>query len=328
MKRREFLQLCGGLIIASHLPERSYARLMEPILDSDSLKEIKKLTIKVGATSPIKVLHISDTHLTRVDGRDNERKHSLAAKRSSAFPNAEKYFDAAISYARENDLMLLHTGDLQDFVSEANLDFIAKHLNAEQWYTAAGNHEFSLYVGEAKEDAAYKAQSYDKVQAVFPNDLTVASRVINGVNFVAIDNVYYYVTAEQHQAIKHEFEKGLPVVLMCHIPFYTPKHCIETLRRHQGRTSYMVATPPQVINDYRTNPNNPVTETYRNRLVSSTLVSPSTQEFYDWLKGQTLLKAIICGHMHEFYEERFSPTAMQYTVGANYSGFAQEIEFI
>ena len=328
MKRREFLQLCGGLFIAMQLPGRSYARLLEPILGADSLKEIKKLTINVGATAPFKVLHISDTHLTRVDERDNERKHALAEKRRSAFPDAEKYFDAAIRYARENDLLLMHTGDLEDFVSEANLDYIAAHLNAEQWYTTAGNHEFSQYVGEAKENAEYKAQSYNKVQAVFPNDLTVASRIINGVNFVAIDNVYYYVTAEQHEAVKREFEKGLPVVLMCHIPFYTPEHCQVTLKKHQGRTSYMVATPPQVINDYRSNPDNPVSESHRNRLVSATLVSPATQAFYDWLKEQPQLKAIICGHMHKFYEERFSPTAVQYTVGANYFGCAQEIEFI
>ena len=328
MKRREFLQLCGGLFLVVQLPGRSYTHPTTPILGVDTLKEIKKLTINVGATAPFKVLHISDTHLTRVDARDNERKHALAAKRSSAFPDAEKYFYAAIKYARENNLLLMHTGDLEDFVSEANLDYIAAHLNAEEWYTAAGNHEFSQYVGEARENAEYKAQSYDKVQAVFPNDLTVASRIINGVNFVAIDNVYYYVTAEQHQAVKREFEKGLPVVLMCHIPFYTPEHCQVTLKKYQGRTSYMVATPPKVINDYRSNPDNPVSESHRNRLVPATLVSPATQEFYDWLKEQPQLKAIICGHMHNFYEERFSPTAVQYTVGANYFGFAQEIEFI
>ena len=43
MKRREFLQLCGGLFIAMQLPGRSYASLLEPILGDNSLKEIKKL---------------------------------------------------------------------------------------------------------------------------------------------------------------------------------------------------------------------------------------------------------------------------------------------
>ena len=47
-----------------------------------------------------------------------------------------------------------------------------------------------------------------------------------------------------------------------------------------------------------------------------------------WLKEQPLLKAILCGHCHSFYEERFSPTAMQYTVEAGYKGGAYEIEFV
>jgi hypothetical protein len=273
------------------------------------------------------VLHLSDTHLTRVDGRDNERKHTLAARRQSAFPWAEHYFDAAVRYARERNLMIMHTGDLQDFVSEANLDFISSQLIVGDWYTSAGNHEFSQYVGEAKEDAAYKAQSYDKVQEVFPNDLTVASRVINGVNFVAIDNVYYYVTKEQHAAVKREFEKGLPVVLLCHIPLYTPKHCLDTLIRQKGRTSYMMATPPKIIEDFRRDPSSAAEEPYRSRAVSHDIDQP-TLEFHSWLKEQPELKAILCGHMHEFYEEQFSPTAKQYTVGANYFGLAHEIEFI
>lgn len=327
MKRCEFLRLCGGVILASQLPDKAYARLIEPIIGPSSLKEVKRLTINVGATTPFRVLHLSDTHLTRVDDRDNERKHTLATRRQSAFPWAEHYFDAAVRYANERDMMIFHTGDLQDFVSEANIDFISSQLGVGDWYTSAGNHEFSQYVGEAKEDAAYKAQSYDKVQAVFPNDLTVASRIINGVNFVAIDNVYYYVTAEQHKAVEREFAKGLPVVLLCHIPFYTPKHCLETLIRQKGRTSYMVATPPKVIDDFRRDPASAAVEPYRSRTVSYDIDEP-TFAFHSWLKEQPQLKAILCGHMHEFFEERFSPTATQYTVGANYFGYAHEIEFV
>jgi hypothetical protein len=327
MKREEFLRLCGGMFLVAGLPEQLMARMAEPMDGPQALKSIRRITIAVGATKPFKALHLSDTHLTRVDSRDGERKHALAASRQRVFPWAEHYFAAAIRYARERDLMILHTGDLQDFVSEANLDFIAATFGTGDWYTSAGNHEFSQYVGGAKENAEYKAQSYDKVQAVFPNDLTVASRVINGVNFVAIDNVYYYVTAEQHKAVEREFEKGLPVVLLCHIPFYTPKHCHEALTRNGGRTSYMVCTPPKVIEDFRRDPNSAASETYRNRPVSGDIDQP-TLAFYNWLKEQSQLKAIICGHMHEFYEEQFSPTAKQYTVGANYFGYAQEIEFI
>lgn len=327
MKRDEFLKLCSGMLLATQLPADVFANASDST-QTVELKDVRKITINVGATSPFSALHISDTHLTFADERNDERKIKLAESRSRHFSKAEQYFKAAIRYAHERDLMLLHTGDLIDFVSEANIDYAAKEFRRNAWFVSSGNHEFSQYVGEAKEDAAYKQQSYDKVQSAFPNDLTVASRIINGVNFVAIDNVYYYVTAEQHQELKRQFERGLPVVLMCHIPFYTPEHCLDTLKRQKGRISYMVATPPQVINDYRSNPDNPVSDTYRNKPVSPTSVSPATQEFYDWLKEQPQLKAILCGHMHEFFEERFSPTALQYTVGANYFGYAQEIEFI
>lgn len=327
MKRLEFLQLCGGMLIASQLPDKACARLLEPIAGPTSLRTIKKITIAVGATAPIRALHISDTHLTRVDERDNERKHSLAASRQRVFPWAEHYFDAAIRYARENNLMLLHTGDLQDFVSEANLDFIAEQMGVGDWYASAGNHEFSQYVGEAREDAAYKQQSYHKVQAAYPNDLTVASRVINGVNFVAFDDVYYNVTAEQHAALKREFEKGLPVVLMCHVPLYTPEHCRSILAGNNGLAGYMTGAPLELTETYQQDPSRPASEQWRNRSVQQR-ADESTLAFIAWLKEQPLLKAILCGHTHSFYEERFSPTAIQYTVEAGYMGGAYQIEFI
>ena len=44
-------------------------------------------------------------------------------------------------------------------------------------------------------------------------------------------------------------------------------------------------------------------------------------------KKGPLLKGILCGHMHRFFEDRFSSTAIQYTVGATYNGDAQVVHF-
>lgn len=52
-----------------------------------------------------------------------------------------------------------------------------------------------------------------------------------------------------------------------------------------------------------------------------------TLDFIAWLKEQPLLKGILCGHMHRFFEERFSETAVQYCVGATYKGDAQVVHF-
>ena len=52
-----------------------------------------------------------------------------------------------------------------------------------------------------------------------------------------------------------------------------------------------------------------------------------TLEFLSWLKEQKLLKAILCGHCHRSYEERFSDTAMLYAVDATYHGGVQAVYF-
>ena len=332
MKRSDFLRLCGGALLISQLPTPLAAKIQKAAESSDvangpsTLKDVRKITINVWAKKPFSALHLSDTHLTRVDDRDNERKKNLAAARQRVFPWAEHYFDAAVRYAREHNLMLLHTGDLIDFVSEANLDFVAMQLGIGSWFISSGNHEYSQYVGEAKEDEAYKAQSYDRVQRAYPNNLKVASQVINGINFVAIDDVYYNVTAEQHELMRREVEKGLPIVLMCHVPFYTPEHCAAVLKGNNGLAGYVTGAPLEITRTYQTNPSLKPEEQWRNRSVQQRSDEP-TLEFIAWLKQQPLLKAILCGHCHHFYEERFSPTAIQYVVGAGYNGEAYEIEF-
>ena len=149
--------------------------------------------IAVGAAQPFCALHASDTHLTLADERDDVRKQALAAGRLPCFPAAEACLDALTAQALEEDVPVLYTGDLSDFVSAANLDRMRRFTDTVDCFMAAGNHEFSLYVGEAWEDAAYRAQSLDRVQTAFKNDIRFASRVIHGVNFVALDNSYYLI---------------------------------------------------------------------------------------------------------------------------------------
>lgn len=292
-----------------------------------SLNEVTYITIPVGATEPFYALHLSDTHLTRVDERDNQRKKDLSQWRKESFPKAEAYFDAAIKYARQENMVILHTGDLIDFVSEANLDYVKEKLAGVDCFFAAGNHEYSQYVGEAKEDEAYKAQSYDKVQAAYPNNLKFATRVINGVNFVAIDDVYYNFTEEHLRLMKAEVKKGLPIVIMCHVPFYTPHFYEIEMHKTNGACAYVTGAPLKLTETYPGNPNLPEDELWRNRSVQQR-ADKATLDFVKWAKKQPLIKAILCGHNHDFYQGPFSDTAMQHMAGATYDGKATEIKFI
>ena len=206
------------------------------------------------------------------------------------------------------------------------MDCAAKHMIEGDWFVSAGNHDYSKYVGEAKEDEAYKQDSYEAVRAAFPNDLRFASRVIGGVNFVAVDDVYYNFTERQLEQMKAEMAKGLPVVMLCHVPIYTPEFCKSELEATGGNCAYLTGVPLEITETFDQGRTYPAGEEWRYRKVQQRADEP-TLAFIAWLKEQKLLKAILCGHMHRFFEERFSETAVQYTVGATYLGDAQVVHF-
>ena len=346
MDRRKFIKVSGAAAagwtltgFAPHTasgkaekasPAGEWPRFRERIgrdVDAFGPLHIKEITVEIGLDKPFDVMHVSDTHLTCVDSRDDERKIQLAARRSRGMYAGEHYLDEAIRIAREGGMYLMHTGDLHDFVSEANLDSDARHMMEGDWFVCAGNHEYSKYVGEALEDEEYKADSYDAVRAALPNDLRFASRIIGGVNFVAIDNVYYRFTARQLEQMKAEMDRGLPVVMLCHVPLYTPAYYQDEMERMENKCAYLCGVPPELTETYEPGVTYPAGEEWRYRKVQQRADEP-TLAFVSWLREQPGLKAILCGHMHRFFEERFSPTAVQYTVGANYTGNAQIVHFI
>lgn len=344
MDRRDFIRVSGaaaaGMALGGCVPKVSEQADSAPLMqewprfpdriardvEAYSPLNIKEITVEIGLEKPFDVMHLSDTHIARADERDDERKILLSAQRSRGMNAGEHYLDEAIRIARERGMYLFHTGDLYDFVSEANLDCAAKHMIEGDWFVSAGNHDYSKYVGEAKEDEAYKQDSYDAVQAAFPNDLRFASRVIGGVNFVAVDNVYYNFTERQLEQMKAEMAKGMPVVMLCHVPLYTPEYYKDEMERMGNRCAYLCGVPLELTETYEPGVSYPAGEEWRYRKVQQRADEP-TLAFIAWLKEQKLLKAILCGHMHRFFEDRFSETAIQYTVGATYLGDAQVVHF-
>jgi len=248
-------------------------------------------TLHIGVEKPFRVLHATDTHLVYADMRDGERKVALAENRKKEFPQAAEALAFAKRTVDELGVPLLHTGDLIDFVSVANLEAVKRFTDETDCFMAAGNHEFSLYIGEAKEDAAYRNQSLAAVQAAFKNDIRMASRVIGGVNFVALDNGYYLFEREQLDFLKDEVAKGLPVVLLFHNPLYEP-----VLYERMMKTSdcaYLTAVPENLMQAY---PENRFTQQ---------LADEITRETVAYIRDEARIKAIITGHLHFNYEGIF-----------------------
>ncbi len=262
-------------------------------------------SIAVGAERPFRVLHMSDTHLTLADERDDERKIRLAEKRNPYFHRHTENLRAASDYAREEGIPILHTGDLIDFVSHANLDCARDFARENDLFLVAGNHEFSLYVGEAVEDAAYREQSLDKVQSCFQNDIRFSVREENGVNFVALDNSYYLVEPWQLEALKRVVDEGKPIVLMLHNPLYCEELYRYELERNKGACAYLMAVPEEKMAGYEAS-------RYRQQKGDET-----TREAYEYICSQPMIRAILAGHLHKSGEYAVNDRLTQYVTGTN-----------
>ena len=260
-------------------------------------------TLDLGADKPFTFLHVSDTHLTFADERDGQRKTELAARRALTFPDAEENLLSAEQKARELGCFIAHTGDLIDFVSLKNLETAKAFTDEYDCFMAAGNHEFSLYVGEAKEDAAYRAQSLDKVQSVFHNDIRFSVRLENGIKLIALDNSYYLIEQEQLAALKNELSDGVPAILFMHTPLYSPEvfdFCVET---EGGVPAYLMSVPEEKMRGYSP-------ERYEQQKEDET-----TARAYRYILGCDNIKAVFAGHVHHDFESFVTPSLPQYITG-------------
>lgn len=273
-------------------------------------------TVEIGLPKPFSILHISDTHLTAAYPHENEKKQQLKENRTQCFGGRqEEALRDSLAWAKEHVDYVIHTGDLIDWQSEANFDLVRKYFG-KGIGGCLGNHEYStdMWLSEPKQEntEAYKDRSRDLIQKTFPFNTSIQSQVVNGVNFIALDDVYGTVAPQQVKQFKEEVKKGLPIVLCMHVPFYT-----DLIWRATER--FWNNTLASDIQDKAYSPSGD----YEAQKKDAT-----TRDFIAYLKEEPLLKAILTGHLHVTVEEQFSPTARQYVVGSNFLFHGREILFI
>ena len=219
--RRGFL---GGLVAVSALP--AVGKDDPTVFPARGKFERLVLAyqhVHIGLEKPFSVLHISDTHFTAAYPDEDAKKQKLREVRTKTFGGRqEEALCDSLAWAKENVDYVVHTGDLIDWQSRANFDLVKKHFGAGLC-GAVGNHEFSpdMWLGKDENSEAHKAKTRAPVAAAYPFDIELASTVVNGVNFVTLDDVYGYVTAHQVERFAAEVKKGLPIVLCMHVPFFS-----------------------------------------------------------------------------------------------------------
>ena len=257
---------------------------------------VRRLSIDVGATRPFSVLHVSDSHLAGVGDREDEDVRAFArARENLGRERGAPCLAEALDYARARHLPVIHTGDVIETASKANFAKAGEILRANGAVACVGNHEFWRTMKTS--DEAAKGAVADDIRANYPGEQPSFAFETNGVSFFVFDNAFGRVSPAVTSAFERVAAKGRPIVMVCHVPFPAE----ELLR--DGRYCRHLTGEGEAKGD------------------------GTTAAFVERVRGEPLVRAILCGHLHGFVRARFSPTAEVCVANALFNGEASEIVF-
>lgn len=285
----------------------------DSIIFKESLEKyglkLMRTTIEIGLEKPFKILHMTDTHFHYDDeGNDHWRKRDFNHDHKGC---CVEYFKNAVDYAVENNLLVLHTGDLWDFMSEGNFRAAKEALSQIDCIYALGNHE--LYY-DVDENYNVKIAKTEQMACYLPNDLHFYSRVVNGVIFVTLDNSCYQITEDQLELLKAEAAKGLPIILGVHVPLYVPSLADYMMGIY--KSAAVMAPPEELLARY--------SDHNRNLQAASEI----TRQAAEYICTEPTIKAVIAGHTHCNHEGEIAPGKPQFVTHGTYHGYAREFTVI
>ncbi len=308
MDRRDFVR--GSLALGAFFTASSLSA-------SEKLVRMNRMSVgyvplPIGVEKPFTIFHISDTHFKSVAPTDSDSLRRFLSARFVGH-EIESAFATSLEWARERKCdFVLHTGDLIDCATDGNVELLKRILSEnDNFLYVPGNHEFATTYAAPRPpqaEAEFRAVNTAKVQSAAPYDLSFHNRVAYGVNIVMMDDVYGTVSRTSIERFHAEAKKGLPIVLCVHVPFFTSGTALAHARAHTRNVPFREQPVPVRSRDFR--------RQFEDR---------DTADFIRYLKSEPLLKAVLSGHYHCSICDRFSPTAMQYVVGANFRFCGQEI---
>ena len=182
--------------------------------------------LNVGIESPVKILHITDIHLTYANEKDTPRHQQLMKTRFDVFqkeggfpPHTPKeYFEEAIAFSKAENALLICTGDAIDIHTHGNLEVFEEITKDIDMMFSPGGHEHQRRcVRTMEEPYPYWETIRPQLENEFSKyNLYLESRVVNGLNIVTADNSMDYFPKETVEAFKKELEKGLPIIVFFH----------------------------------------------------------------------------------------------------------------
>ncbi len=269
---------------------------------------ILKTVLDLGLEQPVKILHITDTHITESNENDDQRMKDLIEMRRETFVQEGKYAPRtpqqylveAFDLAKAEGAYPVLTGDIMDLNSAGNRVALHECLDGREFLFTAGTHEFQRSSCTPKccpleEEGSYYEDTRKALQEEFPWNWDSDSKVVGGVNLVTLDNSQGFFTKDAYDKLQAEITKGLPMILFMHVPL-----TCGTLKRV---------------------PHEPPYEFYR----FSQEEYEISRKTVDLIESTPLIKATFAGHWHceSQYPDHTPPT---WVTPGTYAGIVRLIE--
>ncbi len=274
-----------------------------------------------GLARPVRMLHLTDTHLRFYDERDGERFQGCVeyTKRIEEYhrergtePDPEKPFRQSMALAATQDLDLLAlTGDIIHFPSPASVEFVIEQitqLGVPAIYTS-GNHD--VHYTDEPVNAEIRLTRLAALQPLHNGDPDCNARDIGGIRFVSVDNSVPQLSRKQVAFVKAQLQQGQPTVLLFHWPLSLP-----TLR---DAVIEMLGSPPMM--------GDPDWSTQSRVAWQVSEDTPETLEFVEAVTTAPNVVAVFCGHVHFAHADAINTRAVQYVGAPGFEGGRRLVEF-
>ena len=273
--------------------------------------KLEKNTLHIGLEKPIKVLHVTDSHVLPQDEIDNDYKKWLVGRFGVTHEDTVAALNEQIAYAEKNCDLMLHTGDLLDYATPGCFELARKVLKHEKMLFTAGNHDYVEIIGD-------QWIWMDRERAMRPECLDMNpffnAHVYGGVNFIGIDNSNHQAEDWQTELLRAEAQKGLPIVLLLHAPLFEQSLYECAMEHTGGESAYLVGCDEEHIKLFRS-----ATRAREQR------PNEATMRFVDYVNSEPLIKAVVAGHVHFNFESMLPGGAVQYVTDLGFNGVAREI---
>ena len=303
---------CGaGSPSAPSLPDNPPAASVQesesvntPAIDKNKYSGLhiaQKTLVIPGIEKNYDLLFLSDTHMIVLDGTEDTQVTENALPRTGLFKDADgkdsyENFPKWMEYANETETdMLLLGGDIIDFPSEANLNFLAQNLDALKipYCYTLGNHDWT-YPWEYMTETG--RQQYRPLFAPFMKENPAASITeYEELVILCVDNSSNQVEAEALPVMEEALAMGKPVIVLLHVPFST-----ETLLE-QASTVW----------------SSPVSVGMADR--GGIFPDANTIAFQDKILGEdSSVVCVLAGHVHFPDEAMLTDSVVQFVAGPGY----------